>query len=98
MGFALSVPISGQCDSLSSWNDNSRIPRFFMIHIGQLIKQELELQERTPSWLARKINCERPNVNNIFERKSIDTDLLLLISKALNKDFFEILSKELTQQ
>ena len=50
------------------WNDNSRIPRFFMIHIGQLIKQELEHQERTPSWLARKINCERPNVYNIFER------------------------------
>ena len=71
---------------------------FFMIHIGQLIKHELELQERTPSWLARKINCERPNVYNIFERKSIDTDLLLLLSKALNKDFFEILSKELNRQ
>ena len=98
VGFALSVPISGQCDSLMTWNDNSRNPRFFMIHIGQLIKQELELQERTPSWLARKINCERPNVYNIFERKSIDTDLLLLISKALNKDFFEILSKELNRQ
>ena len=33
-----------------------------MIHIGQLIRQELDRQERTPTWLARKINCERPNV------------------------------------
>lgn len=97
-GLRVVVLSERQCDSLMTWNDNSRIPRFFMIHIGQLIKQELELQERTPSWLARKINCERPNVYNIFERKSIDTDLLLLISKALNKDFFEILSKELNRQ
>ena len=52
-----------------------------MVHIDKLIKQELEAQERTPSWLARKISCERPNVYNIFERKSLDTDLLFQISK-----------------
>ena len=34
----------------------------FMIHIGQLIFEEMQRQERTPAWLARKINCERPNV------------------------------------
>ena len=68
-----------------------------MVHIGQLIKQELELQERTPSWLASKINCERQNIHNIFKRKSLDTDLLFRISQVLNKDFFEILSKELTK-
>ena len=68
-----------------------------MVHIGKLIKQELEAQERTPSWLARKISCERPNVYNIFERKSLDTDLLFQISTALNKDFFAILSQELTK-
>lgn len=70
---------------------------FFMVHIGKLIKQELEAQERTPSWLARKISCERPNIYNIFERKSIDTNLLFQISKALNKDFFAILSQELNK-
>ena len=69
-----------------------------MVHIGKLIKQELETQERPPpSWLARKISCERPNVYNIFERKSLDTDLLFQISKALDKDFFAILSQELTK-
>ena len=30
VGFALSVPTSGQCEGLNSWNDNSRDPRFFM--------------------------------------------------------------------
>ena len=56
-----------------------------MIHIGQLIKTELERQERTPTWLARKINCDRTNIYRIFERESIDTALLSRISTALNR-------------
>ena len=49
-------------------------------------------QERTPAWLARKINCQRPNVYYIFSQPSINTDLLLKISKALNVDFFALYS------
>lgn len=65
-----------------------------MIHIGQLIKTELELQERTPTWLAKKINCDRTNIYRIFDRESIDTALLSRISTALNKNFFEELSQQ----
>ena len=65
-----------------------------MIHLGQLIKTELERQERTPTWLAKKINCDRTNIYRIFERKSIDTDLLSRISTALNRNFFEELSQQ----
>ena len=65
-----------------------------MIHLGQLIKTELERQERTPTWLAKKINCDRTNIYRIFERKSIDTDLLSRISTALNHNFFEELSQQ----
>lgn len=64
-----------------------------MIHIGQLIKAELERQERTPTWLARKISCDRTNIYRIFERESIDTSLLLRISSALNRNFFEEFSR-----
>lgn len=60
-----------------------------MIHIGQLIKLELARQERTPTWLAKKINCERTNVYYIFSQPSINTDLLLRISVALNHNFFK---------
>lgn len=60
-----------------------------MVHIGQLIKEELERQEQTPAWLARKINCARPNVYHIFSSHSINTELLLHISQALNHDFFK---------
>lgn len=63
-----------------------------MMHIGQLIRMELEAQERTPTWLARKINCDRTNIYRIFNRESIDTALLARISTALNRNFFEELS------
>lgn len=63
-----------------------------MIHIGQLIKEEMQRQERTPVWLARKINCERTNVYYIFSQPSINTDLLLQISIALKHDFFLVYS------
>lgn len=66
-----------------------------MIHIGKMIEEEMNRQERTPAWLARKINCARPNVYYIFRQKSINTDLLLLISQALDYDFFRYYSKEI---
>ena len=64
----------------------------FMIHIGKKIEEEMLRQERTPAWLARKINCARPNVYYIFRQESINTDLLLRISKALNHNFFQYYS------
>ncbi len=55
----------------------------------------MQRQERTPGWLAKKINCERPNVYYIFKQESINTDLLLRISRALNHDFFIHYSHEI---
>ena len=69
-----------------------------MIHIGQLIETELKKQERSPTWLARKINCERPNIYYIFKQASINTELLRLISQALNVDFFQHYSNSLKQE
>lgn len=65
-----------------------------MIHIGELIKARLEQVERSPGWLARRINCDRTNIYKIFQRQSIDTELLARISKALEYDFFLDLSIE----
>ena len=69
-----------------------------MIHIGKLIHEEMLRQERTPTWLARKINCERANVYYIFRQPSINTDLLLRGSVALNFDFFRLYSDELIEK
>ena len=66
---------------------------FYMIHIGEIIREEMKRKERTPAWLAKKINCERPNIYYIFQQESINTELLLKISHALKHDFFMYYSK-----
>lgn len=68
-----------------------------MIHIGQLIKAELERQERSVTWFAKKLYCERTNVYSIFKRESIDTDLLLRISIVLHRNFFSYYDNELKE-
>ena len=60
--------------------------------IGCLIKEELEKQERSITWFARKLSCDRSNVYRLFQKESIDTNLLVRISILLGKDFFSDLS------
>lgn len=66
-----------------------------MVHIGKLIETELRRQERTVAWFARNLYCERTNVYDIFRRESIDTELLLRISRVLKHDFFSYYRDEL---
>lgn len=65
------------------------------IFIGKIIEEELRRQERTVTWLSRKIHCDRRNIYDIFSRTSIDTDLLYRLSLALHKDFFAYFSTNL---
>lgn len=69
-----------------------------MEHIGQVIKQELEKQERSVAWLARKLSCDRSNIYRIFQKKSIDTYLLARISIILQHDFFAVFSDSIKSQ
>lgn len=66
--------------------------------IGILIKEELLRQERGISWFARKLSCDRSNVYRLFQRQSIDTDLLIRISLLLGHDFFSDLSAEVRER
>ena len=68
------------------------------MHIGQLIKQELEEQGRTVVWFARKMSYSRANMYKIFEKPSIDTETLQRISKLLQYDFFKHYSDELKEE
>lgn len=65
------------------------------IFIGKIIEEELRRQERTVTWLSRKIHCDRRNIYDIFSRTSIDTTLLYKLSIALHKDFFAYFSTDL---
>lgn len=58
------------------------------IFIGKLIEEELRSQRKSVVWLSSILGCNRTNVYKIFNRRSIDSDLLLRISVALNRNFF----------
>nr|WP_300796344.1 XRE family transcriptional regulator [uncultured Bacteroides sp.] len=66
-----------------------------MVHIGHLIEEELRKQERSVTWFAKKLCCERTNVYSIFKRESIDTALLLRISTILHHNFFIYYTNEI---
>lgn len=69
-----------------------------MIHIGKIIEEEFYKQERSVTWFARKLCCDRTNIYSIFRRESIDTALLLRISYILGCDFFEFYTNEYKQK
>jgi DNA-binding Xre family transcriptional regulator len=62
------------------------------IHIGNLIKEQLQKQERTASWLARHIKMEESACRKMLKRKQIDTDRLNDICSAMHHDFFAQIS------
>jgi hypothetical protein len=66
--------------------------------IGALIKDELVAQERTVSWFARKLHTDRSNIYRLFQKNSVDTELLGRICIVLNKDFFALLSRSYVER
>ena len=63
-----------------------------MIHIGKLIREKMIVS------MARQLSCGRANVYKIFEKYSIDTELLMKISVTLDYDFFSLYSRELNNK
>jgi len=63
------------------------------IHIGDKIRVQLNENKITVADLARRINRSREATRDILNKKSINTDLLLNISAALNYDFFSEYTK-----
>ena len=69
-------------------SDHSKLPP----HIGHIVRQTLKSQGRTVTWLAQQLPCDRSNVYKIFAKRTLDTELLLTLSKVLGVDFFQIYS------
>ena len=65
------------------------------MHIGQIIKQELEEQGRTVVWFAKKMSYTRSNDYKILTRATLDTEVLLRISQLLGVDFFQYYTDEM---
>lgn len=58
------------------------------LHIGHFIRNKLQEQGRTVTWLARQIPCTRNHIYKIFQKPTIDTALLLRISCVMDYNFF----------
>ena len=69
------------------------------MHIGKKIQEILRQhpKDHTVTWFARRLNCHRVNVYDIFSRQTIDTELLWRISVILDYNFFSDISEEFTK-
>ena len=68
------------------------------MHIGNRIREVVKEQGRSHSWLARQLNTVRPNIYNIYRRKSLDTELLTDVSIVLGHNFVAELASEVARQ
>ena len=69
------------------------------IHIGSIIKDVLKTKKMDVAEFSKKINYTRGNAYKIFNKKSIDTDLLIKIGKVLGQNLFfnYITDEEITE-
>ena len=59
------------------------------IHIGKLIQAKMKEQGRTNVWLASQLPCSPNHIYKIYNSPSINTEMLVRISKILGYNFFE---------
>ena len=90
-----------RCLAVPQTEDKFRmvLPFFISImkHIGKQIEEELRRPERSVTWFAKQLCCERTNVYSIFKRESIDTFQLYRISLILEKNFFTLPFEEIEE-
>ncbi len=65
--------------SKKKWEKNS--------HLGQLIQEKLHTSGYTVTEFAEKVGLSRPAVYQMFNKQSMDSDLLVRISLLLKENF-----------
>ena len=65
------------------------------IHLGTIVKQKMKERKISINEFAEAIHCDRTNVYNIFKRKSMDIQMIVRISNALNYDFLQYYHQEI---
>lgn len=66
--------------------------------IGQIIREEVERQGLTIDEFAKRISTSRTNAYSIFNRLSIDMELLARISMVLHRNFFADMAQHMNTQ
>ena len=54
----------------------------------------MQSQGRSVTWLAGKLHCDRTNIYKLYDRSTVDTELLMKISIILDYNFFALFSDE----
>lgn len=67
-------------------------------HLGKAVLEKLKEKGMSKSEFARRINKSRQNVQDIFNRESLDTKLLSDISNVLDYNFFTMLSEQFKEK
>lgn len=68
---------------------------FKEIHIGTLISQSVTESGIEISRICKFLKCNEKEINEMYEAKSLDSEILLRWSKLLEYDFFRIYSQHL---
>lgn len=68
------------------------------IHLGTLVRRKMRERGISINEFAKAIHCDRTNVYNIFKRKSMDVQLVVRISNALNYDFLQYYHQEINNK
>lgn len=63
------------------------------IFIGRLIKGRMEELRLSPTEFAKRLGYSLPGATNILKRKTMQTDVLQLVCKVLDYDFFKYYSE-----
>lgn len=69
-----------------------------MIDIGQCIHDVVLHHQCNITRLAAELGCDRKSVYRLFDKTSIDTNLLMRLSLILQYDFFDAYHSELLCQ
>lgn len=64
------------------------------MHIGNILRDKLKQDGKSVVWLARELGCHRTNIYNLFDKYSIDTQLLERISIIMRYNFFDLYREE----
>lgn len=60
------------------------------VHIGEEIKKRLDEKKMSKSEFARRIGAQQQHINRVFEKDTIETRRLELVSEALDFNFFSL--------
>ncbi len=63
------------------------------LHIGSLIKAEMQRQGMSVAEMAKKLNVQRQTVYDMLKRTNIDVERLKDVSEVLHKDFLQVISQ-----